>query len=370
MKKVLFAIPTLDLGGAERVLVNLVNNLDRKKYNITVFTIFDGGINRKNLKDDINYHFFFKKPFRGYSHLLKLFSPEILYKYMIKENYDVVISYLEGPMTRIISGCPRNNKTKLLNWVHTEIHKKKDLVRFYRNFEELIVTYSRFDGTVFVSQTALNAFQQTFKEIKGPFLVKYNTIDTEMVIRQSKEEVKDVKFDSKTFNIISVGRFVELKGYIRLIEIIKLLINDKLNVHLYLIGSGELEEEYRKVISQNGLKENVTILGYKDNPYKYVRQCDLFVCSSYKEGYSSTVIESLLVGTPVITTLCSGMHELLGNNEYGMITENSKEGLYKGIKRILTEIGLLDRLKQKAIERGKMFSTADTVKAVEEILDN
>ena len=148
------------------------------------------------------------------------------------------------------------------------------------------------------------------------------------------------------------------------------MINDKLNVHLYLIGSGELEEEYRKVISQNGLKENVTILGYKDNPYKYVRQCDLFVCSSYKEGYSSTVIESLLVGTPVITTLCSGMHELLGNNEYGMITENSKEGLYKGIKRILTEIGLLDRLKQKAIERGKMFSTADTVKAVEEILDN
>lgn len=371
MKKVLFAIPTLGGGGAERVLVTLLNNLDKDKYDITLFSMFDGGINKRYLNENIHYRYYFKKSFRGNIHFLKLFTPESLYRKMIKEDYDIVISYLEGSMTRVISGC-LNKNTKIINWVHIEINDPKVLLQTYRNKHELEKSYSKYDATVFVSDTARTAFQKTFKNISGNMLVKYNSVDTDLIKSKSIERVDDIKFESKKVNLISVGRFTEQKGYIRLLEIINMLIrNDKLNIHLYLLGKGELENKYRSVIEKYGLNKHVTILGYKDNPYQYVRNSDLFVCSSYCEGYSTAVTESLIVGTPVVTTLCSGMEEMLGhNNEYGLITKNSKEDLYKGMKRILTESGLLKHYKEKAEERGRSFSTEKTVEEIEHLLDN
>jgi len=370
LKKVLFAIPTLGGGGAERVLVTLLNNLDAEKYVITLFSIFDGGINKKFLNNKIHYKFYFKKLFRGNIHLFKIFSPDKLYKIMIKDKYDIVISYLEGPTTRIISGCTNPN-SKLLNLVHIEIDNPKVITQSYRNMNEVVNSYNKFDATIFVSNTAQIAFQKTFKNINGNFLVKYNTVDNNLIISKSKEQVNDVNFDCNKINIISVGRFTEQKGYVRLLEIINSLINENIKIHLYLLGKGELENKYYKFINEYDLNNYVTILGFKDNPYKYVRNCDLFVCSSYQEGYSTAVTESLIVGTPVVTTLCSGMEEMLGaNNEYGLITENSEEALYQGMKRMLTEPGLLQHYKEKAIERGKYFSMEKTVKAVEELLDN
>ncbi|OIK07991.1 glycosyltransferase, partial [Bacillus sp. MUM 13] len=293
-----------------------------------------------------------------------------LYKMMIKGEYDLVVSYLEGPATRIISGCP-NKHSKLLNWVHTEINNPKELTKSYRSIKELVKSYNSYDATIFVSNTARAAFERTFKGIDGSMLVKYNTVDTQHITLKSKEQIRDIEISSNRINLISVGRFTEQKGYTRLIKIMQLLLDNKLNIHLYLLGKGELESKFREVISEERLNDYVTILGYKDNPFKYVKKCDLFVCSSYKEGYSTAVTESLIVGTPVVTTFCSGMEEMLGpNNEYGLITENSDESLYEGIKRMLTEPGLLAYYKQKAEERGKTFSTKKTVKDVEELIDN
>ncbi|MER2169272.1 MAG: glycosyltransferase, partial [Psychrobacillus psychrodurans] len=149
MKKVLFLIPTLGGGGAERVLVTLLNNLDKEKYDITLFSLFDGGINKKYLNQDIKYKYFFKKLFRGNIHLLKLFSPKQLYKIIIKDEYDIAVSYLEGITTRILSGCPYN-KTKLLNWVHIEIHNPYVLRQSYRSMNEVYYSYKKFNATIFV----------------------------------------------------------------------------------------------------------------------------------------------------------------------------------------------------------------------------
>lgn len=103
------------------------------------------------------------------------------------------------------------------------------------------------------------------------------------------------------------------------------------------------------------------MVGYRTNPYKYVKNCDLYVCSSHSEGFSTSVTESLVVGTPVVTTLCSGMTELLGeNNEYGIVTENNEDALYEGIKKMLTTPDLLDAYAAKAKERGKAFSTENS----------
>lgn len=367
--KVLFAIPTLGSGGAERVLISLLNNLDESKYDITLFTVFDGGINKKYLKKHIKYKYYFKRLFRGNIHLFKLFTPKRLYKTMINEEYDIAISYLEGPMTRIIGGCSDSN-TKLINWVHTEVHNSKVIAQSYRSIKEVLNIQKRFSATVFVSDTARIAFENTFKNVNGNFLVKYNTVDSQFIKSKSIDKVTDVEFDKNKVNLISVGRFTSVKGYIRLIKIVKLLINNNVNVHLYLLGEGELHDRYNETIRKLGLNNNVTILGFKENPYKYVKKCDLFVCSSYEEGFSTAVTESLIVGTPVVTTLCSGMEELLGsNNEFGLITENNDEALYQGLRKILTEQGLLDYYKKQVIKRGSSFSTKKTVAAIEQILD-
>ena len=95
---------------------------------------------------------------------------------------------------------------------------------------------------------------------------------------------------------------------------------------------------------------------------------DMFVCSSIKEGFSTAVTEALILGLPVVTTLCSGMKEMLGASEFGLITENEEEALYEGIKKMLTEKDLLEKYKEKSVERGSFFNWDKTVKAVEELI--
>ena len=122
-------------GGAEKVLVNLVNNLDKNKYDITLQTIFDVGVNKQYLDKSINYKYVFKKLFRGSTTLFKLFSPEFLYKKLIKDKYDIVVSYLEGSSARIVSGCPYKN-SKRISWIHVEQHTKQNASRAFRSYEE------------------------------------------------------------------------------------------------------------------------------------------------------------------------------------------------------------------------------------------
>ena len=125
-------------------------------------------------------------------------------------------------------------------------------------------------------------------------------------------------------------------------------------------------EEY---IRRNELQDTVTLLGYQTNPYKYVSKCDLFVCASFAEGFSTAATEALIVGTPVSTVEVSGMKEMLGeNNEWGVVTENSEEDLYQGIKHLLASPDLLAHYKNQAILRGQNFRTAETVKDVEQML--
>ena len=127
-KKILFLIPTLGHGGAEKVLVNLVNNLDKSKFDITVQTIFDDGVNKDFLKKHIRYIYTMKKTFRGFSHLLKLFTTKQLHRMLIKETYDIEVAFLEAVCTRIISGC-NNQNTVLIS----EYMKIIDPDTVYRN---------------------------------------------------------------------------------------------------------------------------------------------------------------------------------------------------------------------------------------------
>ena len=365
-KKILFWIHTLSVGGAEKVLVNLVNNMDRSKFDITVMSIF-GGVNTQFLKKNIKYKSIFKRCFPGSSHIMKLFTPRQLHKMFIKEKYDIEVSYLEGPSARIISGCPYED-TKLVSWIHIEQHTKEIASTGFRSYDESVKCYEKFDTTICVSEYVKKDFSSIYPTLKN-LQVLYNTNETGQIIESSKEVVEDNIFRDDEIKIIGVGRIVPVKGFDKLARVHKRLRDDGYPIHTYVLGIGSEKEKIESFCKENKILDSYTFLGYQTNPYKYVAKCDMFVCASIAEGFSTAATEALIVGTPVVTTLVSGMKEMLGeNNEYGIVTENNEEALYEGIKKLLDDKILLKHYTEKAEERGKFFSTENTVKAVEEML--
>lgn len=365
-KKILFLIHDLGHGGAEKVLVNLVNNLDKNKFDVTVISLFGGGENEQFLHADVKYRTIFKKSFPGNSKILKLFSPRWLHKKFIKEKYDVEISYLEGPSARIISGCP-NKDAKLVSWIHTEQYSPKISACSFRSYKESKKCYEKFDKTICVSNSVKEDFLSLYPNLKN-VEVLYNTNETAQILQLKEEPIEKGLFLDGEIKICGVGKIVSIKGFDRMARIQKKLKAEGYPTHFYALGVGPDEEKITRFLEENNITESFTFLGYQTNPYKYVAKCDMFVCASFKEGFSTAATEALIVGTPVVTTLVSGMQEMLGENEYGIITENNEDSLYKGIKRLLDDKSLLEHYTEQAEKRGKFFSTENTVKAVEEML--
>lgn len=363
--KVMFLIHDLGQGGAEKVLINLVNNLDSSVFDITVIVLFAGGINEHFLNDNVHYKTIFKKMLPANSKWMKLFTPKQLHKMYIHDSYDIEISYLEGPCARIISGC-ENKNTKLVAWIHTKFLTEKEIYSSFRSAKEAKASYNRFDLIVSVSKDVDKNFCNLL-HYKRKHTVLYNVIDSTQIRILSNENASNICND--TFNIITAGSLKKVKRIDRLLSIAQKLKDEGYRFHLYILGRGPLEKEFSDFINNHRLSDNVTLLGYDSNPYKYISKCDLFVCSSQTEGFSTAATEALIVGTPVCTVEVSGMKEMLGeNNEYGIVTENSEEALYEGIKELLDNPDLLAHYKKQAEIRGRMFSTAATVNAVESML--
>lgn len=348
------------------MLVNLVNHLNQSQFDITVLSLFGGGVNEQYLEPEIHYRAVYKKTISANSKWMKLFTPAQLHKKYIKEHFDIEVSYLEGPCARIISGCEAGN-TKLVSWIHTRYTREEDIYASFRNQKEAIDCYNRFDYTACVSEDVRAAFCG-FIEFKRPAGVLYNTIESEKIINLSNQE-SDIEFISDKFNIIAVGSLKPVKRYDRLLNIAKKLKNEGYHAHTYILGAGPLKDEFERFVEDNHLNDCISLLGYDTNPYKHLAKSDLFVCSSQTEGFSTAATEALIVGTPVCTVEVSGMKEMLGeNNDFGIVTENNEEALYERIKSLIDQPELLAHYKEKAKERGKMFSTEKTVQAVEDML--
>ena len=366
MKKILFLIHDLGQGGAEKVLVNLLNNMDRSKFDISVTALFGGGVNEQFLAPGIHFRAVVPKEVPGNSKLMKLLTPAQLHRLCVKEHYDIEVSYLEGPSARVISGC-QDRTTKLVSWIHVEQHTMDRLSGSFRSESEARKCYDRFDQTVCVSQFVHDDFCRILN-FRNPCRVLYNTVESDKILASASCDAPELMDDGR-LRLMAVGTLKESKGYMRLLSILKRLRDEDYPVHLYVLGVGPLQQEMERYIRENGLQEVITLLGYQTNPYKYVSKCDLFVCASFAEGFSTAATEALIVGTPVCTVEVSGMKEMLGeHNEWGVVTENSEEALYQGIKDLLDHPDKLAYYKEKAIERGKSFSTENTVHAVEEML--
>ena len=365
MTKILFLIHDLGPGGAEKVLVNLVNHMDPTQFDITVMTLFDVGVNKQFLAPHIHYKTCFKKMFRGNSHVMKLLTPRQLHKWLIKEKYDIEVSYLEGPSARVISGCP-DPDTKLITWIHCLAQKTGNVTLGFRSYKEAAAVYGRFDRVVCVSQTVQDAFRTVFPDVQNT-TVLYNTNDSDAILRMAQEPVDGV-FRPNTVKLAGVGKLVPVKAFDRFIRIHAKLRREGYPVHSYILGEGSLRPELEQLVKDLGISDSFTFLGYQTNLYKYIANCDLFVCSSLSEGFSTAATEALIVGTPVCTVEVSGMKEMLGeNNEYGIVTENNEEALYQGIKHLLDNAVSLETYAFRAKERGKRYSIDNTVKAAEKL---
>lgn len=380
MKKVLFLIDSLRGGGAEKVLVDIVENLDKCKFDITVMTCVREGVYVENIKKHVKYKPFFidieqknnifnqivdKIYVKLRSLFLKFVPAKIIHKLFIGNKYDVEIAFLEGHATKII-GSSMNKKSKKYAWVHTDMIANNWSRTFYKSLDEQIDTYNKFNSIYCVSEQAKNSVIDLTQRNENVFTF-YNPVNKTKI--RELATTNHVDFNPNIFNIITVGRLHPQKGYDRLLNVHKRLINEGIIHHLYILGEGKERDNLESFISENSLESTVNLLGFQTNPYVYMNSANLFVCSSRAEGYSLVVAESLILGVPVISTNCAGPCELLGFGEYGLITDNTEDSLYEGLKKMITDVEMYESYKNKCLQRGKYFDSLQPIDSLVKILE-
>lgn len=362
-KKIIFLIADLGGGGAEKVLVNLVNALPVDKYDVTVRTIFGKGINVSFLAPHIRYSSLFPcKMIGGYVLVSKLLPSRWLYKLLVRGKYDVEVAYMMHVPTRAIGAS--DSSAKKFAWSHI-LHITSNA---YRSKKEFLNSYRNFNGIAFVSRDGLNDFNENY--FHHPYgRVVHNVVDSQYIMECGKEDIP-FDLDERIINICSVGRLSSQKGYLRLVKVLgELHAEGFKRWHLYLIGKGEEQDAIVSIATDLGISHLVSLLGFHSNPHKYVSKMDLFVCSSETEGYSTAVTESIILGVPVLTTDCSGMNEIIGDSGAGMVVPNSNDGLKDGLRKVFSDPSLIKGMKMKAAERSKTFETQKLVSEFEDFIN-
>lgn len=378
MKNILFLIESLSGGGAEKVLTTLLQNLNYEQYNITLCCICNIGKHLSSINSRTNYisilpntnnlNYFKRLIYKlKYKLIYNILPLKWVYQWFIPHHADIEIAFVEGFATKLLAHST-NKKAKKIAWIHIDLEKFHWTKSIYNNITEEEKTYQQYNQLITVSETSKEAFIRKFKNVKTPIKTLYNPINSLEIIQKSKSKINIPSKKANTIRLVSIGRFTTQKAYNRLLRIINQLIHEKYPIELWLLGDGEQRHLLENYIKKQHLENTVILWGFQDNPYAYLAQCDLFVCSSISEGYSTAVTEALILGLPVITTNCSGMHELLKNGECGIITENSEEALYIGLKQLLDNPSLLQHYRHKAIERGKDFSLQKLIEPIEKLL--
>lgn len=340
-KKIRFFITTLNAGGAEGVLINLLKWLDQSRFDISLLTIY-GGSYSKRLPPYVKYRCIVKSGrFGGFLKkvLLKL-PPKLFACLFLKGSYDHEVAYLEGAPTAFLSA----KKTKGIKsaFVHCDLSVNRNIYPLYSNPEKCIETYNRFDNVCFVSDDAREGFVKTFGQI-GNARVVHNVIDIDSVLKLAGSRI-DCDYGDADLKLITVGRLAPEKNYTMLLSVVSELSREY-KIELWILGDGVQMDLLKQTAAEKSLT-NVRFFGYTENPYPYIKKADLFVCSSRFEGYSTAVLESVILSTPVITTDCAGMSEILGDNRYGLIVDNSRDGLKNGLASFLKNPGLLENYRK------------------------
>ena len=365
MKKVLFLINTLNIGGAEGILVEFSNSLSEEGYDVTLQTVIDTGHFKHKLNAKVKYKTIVRVKNSKFRHLLSyavsfVLPSRLIHKLFIGNKYDYEVAFLEGVPTKII-GASSNKNSKKYTWVHIDLCNTFGLDKVHKNMQQHIECYKKFDKIVCVSENVKDMFTKRFG-ITDNIIVKHNRLDDAAIKQKAVEPLEKPDI----FCIVSVGRLEDQKGYDRLIPIIKKLKEEKITCELLLIGDGSKKAELEHITQECDVSDRVHFIGFCDNPYKYMQSADLMVFPSRAEGYSTVVTEAVILGKPIVVTDCAGMKEILGDSEYGIVTENNDDELYKAIKNIICNDDLRHSYAKKACQRSNDFTKA---KRFEELIE-
>ena len=360
MIKILFFIETLKAGGAEKVMIDLVNHMDQTKFDITVQTVWMCDA-EKYLAPGIRYIFMYGAE-NKVNHLRYRAEAEsgLAYRLHIKDDYDIECAYIEMGPTKVLSAST-NKTAKKLAWVHCDLTKKiGDLDAFV---SKAASQYRKFDEIICVSENVLESFQRLFGA-EVPARVIHNVVEDDVIREKAKASLPS-GLQKRRFTVATLGRLTQQKGYDMLLNVHDRLMQEGFAYDLWIAGEGEDRPMLEQYIADHGLANSVKLLGFQENPYPILEAADLLVCSSRYEGLSTFVTEGLILGKPIVTTDCTGMRELLGEAEFGLITAMNEDALYDGMKTMLRNESLRCGYAQKAALRGQDFSTVRLVQDTE-----
>lgn len=331
-------------GGVEKILQIVCGNFDYTRYDSTLYASHKEEMPIGTYPDHLKMQYIFDD---GNGLVVKIknklkllvyyhFSPTVYYRLFIREKYDVGIAFIEGYATRILSGAPTGMKK--IGWVHIELDTFHWTDVAFRSRQEEEDCYQRLDRIVCVSQTVKNQVDALFCRPDATKVV-YNPIEKDKILAQSEEPLPAAYATRKhSIRMVSLGTLNKRKSYDRLLVAVNRLMKNGCDVELMILGCGEEQEALKSYIAENGMEDSVYMVGFVHNPYPFVKSADIYVCSSFAEGYNTAVTEALILGKAVVSTEVSGIREQLGeHSDYGIVTENSIDGLYKGLQQMCHE---------------------------------
>lgn len=343
--KLLFVLPSLEGGGAERIVCNLMSVLNKNIFDVNLFLFNNKGVYWDLLSNDVNV--FFGSRDKKYSKWLIIKN-----LYRVSKDMDIIIGSMELMPTYFSVLVGKLLRKKIIGWVHINIdsilNDKNKIIRFLHRNILLKFFYNKLDRIVAVSNGAKENISKYLND-KNRNKVEciYNPIKINEIKEKAKEEL--VEKIEKPF-IMGIGRLERQKNFILLIRAYRILLDRGIKHNLIILGQGSQKEYLVNEVKKLNMEEKVKFLGFKENPYKYLNQADVFVQSSIYEGLPTVLIEALVLNIPVVATNCpDGANEILDNGKYGLLVKmNDEKALADAIEKILNDRDLQREYKIKS----------------------
>lgn len=340
--------------GIVKTLVGLANELaKRKDVEITIRPLYKF---QKQMLDyfdkKINIKPVFGIYFKGMPKIVDMIPKGILYKLIVGGRYDAEIAYCENMPIKIIAASTNKNAKKYM-WMHIY---KENLMEYLKKADKVFCV-SRCNSERLKSESG--------GSVNTDFL--YNLVDDKKVVSLGGEMCDLPSFDGITF--CSVGRHSPEKGYMRLLNCVYKLKQNGYKLRLVLVGDGPEHEALKKRACDMSLNDDIIFTGAQTNPHKYTSRADIFICSSFYEGYSTACTEAIMLGIPVLTTEVSGAKEIIDESECGMLVGFEDDDLYNAMKKILENPQIIACWKEIVLTTRQKFSYDYRAKKIYDVLD-
>ncbi|MDR2955066.1 MAG: glycosyltransferase [Prevotella sp.] len=351
MKRILFFNDSLALGGTEILLVNLLNHLVTKETKITLLLPEESGSDvflLKKLSSEVTVKYIYPNKTsylkRKLQENIMIFFPRFFarLKGINESDYDEVVCFKETFFATVFS---RMSIPKIL-WIHNILYKRSYEIRSFKerfavwlnkkHLKKVQRSYDRFNKVICVSDAAKKAYLSVLHGGHMPaqdIQVLYNAIDLSTVAKKAKEPIEDLP--QGITNFILITRNSPEKRIDRLINAAHLLKEEGYELHVYIIGEGIDNTDMINNLNIKNITNDVILLGRVENPFPYILQCNWSLCVSERESFSLSLLESMALNTQVITTDCGGPRDIVEGGTYGLLVDNSGEGVYKGMKAVL-----------------------------------